>query len=125
MPVAYARKIDPETGDVAVDAATRTWAPAASPELAVVQNVLRTPVGSAARDRTFGVEPVDQDLPNAAARWRQNVLVALRRWITSGFLREVEVTSEVRRFPEGNALFYVVTFKGRDGRRQSTPRTRV
>lgn len=125
MPTAYARRIDPETGDVAFDTVTRTWPEAASPELAVVQNVLRTPLGSAARDRTFGVEPVEQDLPNAAARWRQNVLVALRRWTTSGFLREVEVTSEVRRFPQGAALFYVVSFKGRDGRRQSTPRTRA
>ena len=122
---AYARKIHPETGDVVFDDATRTWTAATTPELAVVQNVLRTPLGSAARDRTFGVEPVDQDLPNAAARWRQNVLVALRRWITSGFLREVEVTSEVRRFSQGNALFYTVSFKGRDGRRQSTPQTRI
>lgn len=125
MPVAYARKIDPETGDVVFDDDTRTWTAAASPELAVVQNVLRTPLGSAARDRTFGVETVDQDLPNAAARWRQNVLVALKRWITSGFLRDVEVASEVRRFPQGNALFYTVSFKGRDGRRQSTPQTRI
>lgn len=122
---AYARKIDPETGDVVFDEDTRTWTAAASPELAVVQNVLRTPLGSAARDRTYGVETVDQDLPNAAARWRQNVLVALRRWITSGFLRDVEVASEVRRFPQGNALFYAVSFKGRDGRRQSTPQTRI
>lgn len=125
MPVAYARKIDPETGDVVLDDDTRTWTAATSHELAVVQNVLRTPLGSAARDRTFGVEPVDQDLPNAAARWRQNVLVALRRWITSGFLRDVEVAAEVRRFPQGNALFYTVSFKGRDGRRQSTPQTRI
>jgi hypothetical protein len=122
---AYARKIDPETGDVVFDDDTRTWTSATTPELAVVQNVLRTRLGSAARDRTFGVEPVDQDLPNAGARWRQNVLVALRRWITSGFLRDVEVNSEVRRFPQGNALFYTVSFKGRDGRRQSTPQTRI
>ena len=125
MAVSYARKIHPETGDVVFDDDARTWTPATSPELAVVQNVLRTPLGSAARDRTFGVEPVDQDLPNAAARWRQNVLVALRRWITSGFLREVEVSSEVRRFPQGNALFYTVSFRGRDGRRQTSPQTRA
>lgn len=124
-PTLYARRIDPETGDVTLDASTRTWAPAATPELAVVQNVLRTPLGSAARDLTFGVEPVEQDLPNAAARWRQNVLVALRRWIVSGFVREVEVESETRRFPQGVALFYSVSFKGRDGRRQTTPQTRV
>lgn len=122
---AYARKIHPETGDVVFDDNTRTWTAATTPELAVVQNVLRTPLGSAARDRTFGVEPVDQDLPNAAARWRQNVLVALHRWIVSGFLRNVEVAPEVRRFPQGNALFYTVSFKGRDGRRQSTPQTRI
>lgn len=122
---AYARRIDPETGDVVFDAATRTWAAALAPELAVVQNVLRTPLGSAARDRTFGVESVDQDLPNAAARWRQNVFVALRRWIVSGFLREVEVASEVRRFPQGTALFYTVSFRGRDGRRRTTPQARA
>lgn len=121
----FAREIHPETGELVFDDASRTWAEAASPELAVVQNVLRTPLGSAARDRTFGVEGVDQDLPNAGARWRQNVLVALRRWITSGFVRDVEVTPEVRRFPQGAALFYTVSFRGRDGRRQSTPETRI
>lgn len=121
MATPFARRIHPETGEVAFNDATRTWVEAASPELAVVQNVLRTPLGSAGRDRTFGVEGVDQALPNAAARWRQNVLVALKRWITSGFLREVEVTSEVRRFPQGAALFYTVSLRGRDGRRQTTP----
>lgn len=125
MAVPFARRIHPETGELVFDDATRTWVAAHSPELAVVQNVLRTTLGSAARDRTFGVEPVDQALPNAAARWRQNVLVALKRWITSGFLRDVEVASEVRGFPQGAALFYTVTFRGRDGRRQSTPRLRA
>lgn len=125
MALAYARKIHPETGELVFNDTTRTWDEAASPELAVVQNVLRTPLGSAARDRTFGVEGVDQALPNAAARWRQNVLVALRRWIALGLVRDVEVTSEVRRFPQGAALFYTVSFRGRDGRRQSTPQTRA
>lgn len=116
----FARRIDPATGDVAMDRARRTWARAASPELAVVQNVLRTPLGSAARDRTYGVADVDNAAPNAAAVWRGNVLRALARWTDSGFLRDVEVASEVTPLPNGGAaLAYRVTFKGRDGRTQT------
>lgn len=117
---AIARKIDPTTGDRTMDRTRRTWARAASPELAVVQNVLRTPKGSAARDPSYGVEDIDNAAPNAAAAWRQNVLVALGRWIRSGFLRDVEVTSEVQALSTGGAsLAYVVRFKGRDGQDQS------
>jgi len=119
------RKIDPATGDVVMDRARRTWARAASPELAVVQNVLRTPLGSAGRDRTYGVAPVDNAAPNAAAVWRQNVLRALARWVDNGTLREVDVTSEVTPLPGGGAaLAYRVTFRGRDGRPQTAPGTR-
>ena len=116
----FARKIDPTTGDAVMNRARRTWARAASPELAIVQNVLRTPLGSAARDRTFGVAPVENAAPNAAAVWRQNVLRALARWIESGTLRDVEVASEVTPLPGGGAaLAYTVRFKGRDGRPQT------
>lgn len=112
-----ARKIDPTTGDRVMDRARRTWARAASLELAVVQNVLRTELGSAARDPSYGVRGVDNAAPNAAAVWRQNVLVALGRWIRSGFLRDVDVTSSVAQLASGGAaLTYRVTFKGRDGR---------
>lgn len=112
-----ARKIDPATGDRVMDRARRTWARAASSELAVVQNVLRTELGSAARDPSYGVRGVDNAAPNAAAVWRQNVLVALGRWIRSGVLRDVDVTSSVAQPASGGAaLTYRVTFKGRDGR---------
>jgi len=121
----FARRIDPATGDVVMDRARRTWARAASPELAVVQNVLRTPLGSAARDRTYGVAGVDNAAPNAAAVWRGNVLRALARWVESGFLRDVEVASEVTPLPGGGAaLAYTVSFKGRDGRPQTFEATR-
>lgn len=121
-----ARKIDPATGDRVMDRARRTWARAASPELAVVQNVLRTELGSAARDPSYGVRGVDNAAPNAAAVWRQNVLVALGRWIRSGFLRDVDVTSAVTPLAGGSAaLTYRVTFKGRDGRTQSFEDRRV
>ncbi len=121
----FARKIDPATGDTTMDRARRTWARAKSPELAVVQNVLRTPLGSAGRDRTYGVAGVDNSAPNAAAVWRGNVLRALARWIESGFLRDVEVASEVTPLPGGGAaLAYRVTFKGRDGRPQTFEATR-
>lgn len=116
---ALARRIDPTTGDRVMNRARRTWA-SASPELAVVQNVLRTPLGSAARDPRYGVQRIDNAAPNAAALWRQNVLTALGRWIRTGFLRDVEVTSQVRSLPTGGAaLAYVVRFKGRDGRGQT------
>ncbi len=115
-----ARKIDPLTGDRVMDRTRRTWARAASPELAVVQNVLRTELGSAARDPSYGVRSVDNAAPNAAAVWRQNVLVALSRWIRSGSLRDVDVSSDLTPLASGGAaLIYSVTFKGRDGRSQS------
>lgn len=117
---AFTRKIDPATGDRVMNRAARTWARATTPELALVQNVLRTPLGSAARDRTYGVRPVENAAPNAVAVWRQNVLVALRRWVTRGTLRDVDVTSTlVPLATGGSALAYAVTFKGRDGRVQT------
>lgn len=117
---ALPRKIDPTTGDRVFDRRRRTFAQATSPELAIVQNVLRTPLGSAARDRTYGVRSVDNATPNVAAVWRQNVLTALSRWVTSGVLRDVDVTSVVTPLATGGAaLAYVVSFKGRNGRTQT------
>ena len=116
----FARHIDPLTGDRTLDRTRRTFARARTPELAIVQNVLRTPLGSAARDRTYGVRPVDNAAPNAAAAWRQNVLVALARWVANGTLRDVDVTSVVVPLATGgSALAYAVTFKGRDERVQT------
>lgn len=115
MQTPHTRAIDPTTGDLLWDAARGTWAEAASPELAIVQNVLRTPLGTAARDRTYGVEPVDTASPSAASLWRQSVLRALRRWIDAGVLREVRVESEVRPAAEGHALVYRVSFRTRRG----------
>lgn len=123
--IAFARKIDPLTGDAVMDRARRTWARAKSPELAIVQNVLRTPLGSAGRDRTYGVAPVENATANAAAVWRQNVLRALARWIESGTLRDVDVASVVTPLPGGGAaLAYTVSYKGRDGRPQTAQGTR-
>lgn len=117
---AVARKIDPTTGDRVMNRTARTWARATTRELALVQNVLRTPLGTAARDRTYGVRTIDNAAPNAAALWRQNVLTALSRWITNGTLRDVDVTSVVVPLVTGgSALAYVVSFKGRDGRVQT------
>lgn len=110
---ALTRKVDPVTGDRSLAAATRTWAEPASPELALVQNVLRTPRGTAGRDPTYGVEPIDNAAPNAAAVWRQNVLAALKRWIDRGALRDVTVESDVVDAPTGAELRYRVTFYGR------------
>lgn len=115
------RAVDPITGERLLDPVRRTWAQPATPELAVVQNVLRTPLGSAARDRSYGVEQVENATPNADAVWRQNVLRALKRWIDSGFLRDVKVTSTVRQYPQQHVLAYRVTFRGRDGRVQTFP----
>lgn len=119
----FTRAHDPETGDRRWDPARGAWAEALTPELAIVQHVLATPLGSARRDPTFGVKPLENVGPNAAAVWRQNVLTALKRWIDAGVLREVEVQSAVEKLPEGgSALLYTVSFVGRSGRRQATPR---
>lgn len=115
MQAPHTRAIDPATGDLQWDTARGTWAEAVSPELAIVQNVLRTPLGTAARDRTYGVELVDTASPSAASLWRQNVLRALRRWIDAGVLRDVRVESEVLPAAEGHALVYRVIFRTRRG----------
>jgi hypothetical protein len=117
---ALTRKVDPITGDRVLSTATRTWVEPLSPELAIVQNVLRTPKGTALRDSTYGVEPIDNAAPNAAAVWRQNVLAALKRWVDRGVLRDVNVESEVVAAPTGHELRYRVTFYGRSSR---TPQT--
>lgn len=126
MPTKYARAIDPVTGDYLWDRARRSWASAETPELAIVRNVLATPLGAAGRDRTYGVLGVDNAALNAAAVWRFNVLAALKRWIDRGVLRDVEVVSEARPLPAGGAaLVYRVTFRGRSGLPQSTPQRAV
>ncbi len=116
----HTRKVDPVTGDRSLDVATRTWAEPDSPELAIVQNVLRTPKGAALRDPSYGVVPIDNAAPNAAAVWRQNVLAALKRWIDRGVLRDVTVDSEVVEAPTGADLRYRVTFLPRAGRARQT-----
>lgn len=113
MPLALTRKVDPLAGDRSVSAVTRTWEEPATPELAVVQNVLRTPLGSAARDPSYGVKMLDNAAPNAAAVWRQNVLSALKRWIDRGVLRDVTVDAEVSQPDTGATLAYSVSFRGR------------
>lgn len=115
MPVA--RFIDPVTGDVSL--AGRTWRRAPTPELAIVVNVLRTPLGSAGRDRTYGVEQVDNEVENAPARWKAAVQVALKRWVDRGTLRELVVEATPEAAATGTVLRSTVTFRGRDGRRQS------
>ena len=112
------RKINALSGEYTHDPTARTWSRADSPELAIVQGVLRTPLGAAARDPSYGVAPVENAAPNAAAVWRQNVLVALKRWIDRGVLRDVTVESEVVRTEYGHELHYAVEFRG-----QSTSRT--
>lgn len=114
------RKVDPVTGDRVLDAESRTWEEPDSPELAIVQNVLRTTKGTAGHDPSYGVEPIDNALPNAPARWRQNVLAALKRWIDRGVLRDVTVESEVVNEPTGHELRYRVTFLPRAGRARQT-----
>jgi phage baseplate assembly protein W len=114
---AVARFIDPVTGDVSLDG--RSWRRALTPELAIVVNVLRTTLGTAGRDRTYGVEEVDNETPNAEARWKQAVAVALKRWVDRGTLRELVVEATVEPAPTGTVLRSTVTFRGRDGRRQS------
>lgn len=117
---ALTRKVDPVTGDRSLDVATRTWAEPDSPELAIVQNVLRTPKGTAQRDPSYGVVPIDNAAPNATAVWRQNILAALKRWIDRGVLREVTVDSEVVEAPTGHELRYRVTFLPRASRARQT-----
>lgn len=113
----FTRRVDPATGDRSVDAETRTWETAPSAELALVQNVLSTPLGSAARDKAYGLQGVDNALPNAAAVCRQNVLTALKRWIDRGVLRDVTVDAEVAESSTGHELRYRVTFLGASSRR--------
>ncbi|MDO9020571.1 MAG: hypothetical protein Q8S73_36950 [Deltaproteobacteria bacterium] len=115
--MAIARYINPVTGDVSLDG--RTWRAALTPELAIVVSVLRTPLGSAGRDRTYGIEEVDNELPNAVARHQQAVATALKRWTARGTLRDLVVTAVPEARPMGTVLRSTITFRGRDGRLQS------
>lgn len=119
MTTPFTRALDPATGDRTWARARRSWAAPASPDLAIVAAVLRTPLGAAARDPSYGVEEVDNAAPNAGARWRLAVLRALRRWTDAGLLRDVEVQARAVAEPTGTVLAYAVTFRGRDGRRQT------
>lgn len=126
----YTRCLDPTTGDRRWDAARGAWASAESvgitPELTIVQHVLATEEGSARRDPAFGVVSLTNAGANAEATWRQHVLTALARWIDDGTLRDVEVDAEVTDLDGGGAaLAYTVSFYGRDGQRQATPRRSV
>lgn len=109
----FSKRIDAATGAYRMDTSARTWDAADSPELAIVQNVLRTPLGTAARDRSYGLEPTDNAAPNAPALVRQRVLTALKRWIDRGVLREVAVEATVLTTAFGAELRYAVSFKGR------------
>lgn len=115
------RGYDPVTGEALFTTASRTWTDAPSAELAIVQAVMRTPLGSAARDRTFGVAETDNAAANAIAVRQQAVLVALKRWIDRGTLRNVVVDVERSTSAQGDAeLRTRVTFTGRSSR---TPQT--
>lgn len=111
---ATARKIDPATRDVVFDDAARTWA-TTTPELALVRSVLSTPRGRRLADASFGVEWPDRAARDVETRTREAILAGLRRWSARGVLRDVEASAEVK----GEAVFYEVTFKGRDGARRS------
>lgn len=122
----YTRSLDPATGDRRWNATRGAWDEAESPELAIVQNVLATEEGHAQRDAAFGVRHLTNASANAEATWRQNVLTALRRWVDDGTLRNVRVETELVPLDAGGAaLSYAVTFRGRSGAPQSTPRRRV
>lgn len=117
------RYLDPATRDVVMDG--RRWkttlpnGQALTPELDLVQAVLSTPLGSAGRDRTYGVEEIDNDVPDAPARWRGAVVRALSRWVARGTLRELVVLAEVIPGDGTTTLRSTISFKGRDGRQQS------
>lgn len=111
---ATARKIDPTTRDAVFDDAARTWEKT-TPELALVRSVLSVPRGRRLADPTFGVEWPDRAETGVETRTREAILAGLRRWTARRFLRDVEVSTEVK----GEAVFYEVTFTGRDGVRRS------
>ena len=123
MPIPFARAVDPSTGDRLYDARRRTWVAATSNEEAIVRAVLATPLGSAARDLTYGVESVDNAAANAAARWRMAVLKALSRWIQRGVLNQVTVEVDPTPVLGGTALNYAVTFLTARGAQGTVPGT--
>lgn len=115
----FTKRVHPVTGEYVMRASARTWEAAAAPELALVQNVLRTPLGSAGRDPTYGLEPTDNADPNAVALVRQRVVTALKRWIDRGVLRAVTVDASVLATAFGSELHVRVEFKGRSGGTQT------
>lgn len=111
----FARKIDPTTRDVVCDATRATWDAAESPEFALVSSVLATPQGRRLAKPLFGVKWPSKGTANVAATTRQAILDALRPYIARGTLRAVDAVVST----QGEALFYDVSFTGRDGQHRN------
>lgn len=107
----YTRRVDPTTRDVDFDDARGTWFRAESPELALVRAVCSTPKGRRLAKQSFGVAWPSKATANVESVARAAILDALRAYVANGTLRDVDATAR----SEGEALFYEVTFKGRDG----------
>lgn len=120
MSTPQTRRVDPVTRDYVFDNARRKHAAALSPDIAIVQNVVMTTLGSALRDPTYGIERVDNAAPNAEVRQRIAIERGLKRWIDAGFLRNVVVTAWVVAAPTGHEMRARVEFVGRDGERRDT-----
>lgn len=83
-------------GDVAL--AGTTWAQG-SPMREVAKRLLRTPLGRYLPDPTWGVDygAIQTGRADAAAKWRDSVLAAMRRYVLRGLIAKLAVAAEVDR----------------------------
>jgi len=96
---AYARQLNPATGDVVFDDTRSSWAEG-HPAVEVAVRCLRTRKGSALRDKTYGLdlEGVDPSSEGAPAEIERRIRQALDRYVKSGLFSlesvQVEIQSE-------------------------------
>lgn len=111
-PYAFTRKFDPLTGDVLFDPARRSWALGA-PLCERVLGCLRTELGSSASDPSLGVNwsPVDNARSNAAVAAELAIRRALKRFVDSGDLRDLRISTDAIRAASGMAFVFRVSFE--------------
>lgn len=115
--IRFARQYDPVTRDVRFDDARGSWR-AGSPAVELVTATLGTPLGTAARDPSWGIDTskLDNARPNAEALYRAAATAALSRYVQTGALRDLVVTAKRDVTPLGDAAMVVrVQCRGRDG----------
>lgn len=105
MPYAYARQLDPATGEVVFDQTRSSWAEG-HPATEIAVRALRTPIGTAQRDPTYGLDltGIDPSSKSAAAQIERAIRNCLDRFVKLGLFAILSCAAEIH----GNTTFAVL-----------------